>query len=423
LAERACPVDAFWDSWQRWFVVGKGLRMAWIRGAWVRVCLSSPVFSCMRYDVIVFGLGAMGSAAAMHLAARGRKVLGIDQFRPPHDQGSSHGGTRMIRQGYGEGADYIPLVLRAYELWEELEREAGTKLLFVTGGLILGPADGMVRRAAAAADRHAIPYEVLSGSETNQRFPAIVPLAGDVALLETRAGYLLPEACVRAHLQRAATLGAELRFDEPVVSWTADAGGVQVRTAQSTYTAERLVIAAGPWAQQALGNVVPLRVTRQVMAWIRPRGRIDAFLPGRLPVFLSECEDGRPAYGFPAVDGAAGGVKAAVHGSEETCTPETVDRGIRESDRAEILRKVSLRMPALAGEIVKAQICLYTMTPDEHFVIGLHPEYPAVSIACGFSGHGFKFATVVGEILADLAIEGETRHPIGMFSPLRFARS
>ena len=376
----------------------------------------------MRYDVIVLGLGAMGSAASMHLAARGRKVLGVDQFRPPHDQGSSHGGTRMIRQAYGEGADYIPLVLRAYELWEKLERDAGTKLLFVTGGLILGPADGMVRRAAAAADRHGIPYQVLSGRETQARFPAVAPLAGDVALLEKRAGYLLPEECVRAQLRIAAARGAELRFDEPVVSWSADAEGVQVRTAKATYAADRLVIAAGPWASEALGSTVPLRVTRQVMAWIQPRGGIDAFRPGRLPVFLSECDDGRPAYGFPAVDGA-GGVKAAVHGSEETCTPETVDRSIRASDRAEILRKVSLRMPALAGEIVKAQTCLYTMTPDEHFVLGLHPEHPAVSIACGFSGHGFKFATVVGEILADLAIEGETRHPIGMFSPLRFARS
>ena len=377
----------------------------------------------MRYDAIVLGLGAMGSAAAMQLAARGRKVLGIDQFRPPHDQGSSHGGTRMIRQAYGEGADYIPLVLRAYELWEQLERDAETKLLFVTGGLILGPADGMVRRAAVAADRHGIPYEVLSGREAQARFPAVVPWADDVALLEKRAGYLLPEECVRAQLRIAAARGAELRFDERVVSWSVDAGGVQVRTEQSTYAAERLVIAAGPWAQQALGKIVPLRVTRQVMAWIRPRAGIDAFLPGRLPVFLSEGDDGRPAYGFPAVNGAAGGVKAAVHGSDEVCTPETVDRSIRESDRAEILRKVSLRMPALAGEMMKAQTCLYTMTPDEHFVIGVHPEHPAVSIACGFSGHGFKFAAVVGEILADLAIEGATRHPIGMFSPLRFARS
>ena len=228
---------------------------------------------------------------------------------------------------------------------------------------------------------------------------------------------------MRAQLRMAAGRGAESRFEERVLSWRAAAAGVQVRTEQAHYQAERLVIAAGPWAQQALGNIVPLRVTRQVMAWIRPRGGTDAFLPGRLPVFLSECDDGRPAYGFPAIDGAAGGVKAAVHGSDEACTPQTVDRSIRASDREEILRKVSLRMPALAGAIVKAQTCLYTMTPDEHFVLGVHPEHPAVSIACGFSGHGFKFAAVVGEILADLALEGATRHPIGMFSPLRFARA
>ena len=376
----------------------------------------------MTYDVIVLGLGAMGSAAAMRLAARGTRVLGVDQFRPPHDRGSSHGGTRMIRQAYGEGAAYIPLVLRSYELWEKLERDVHTQLLFLTGGLILGPRDGtMVPRAAAAAREHGIHYETLTAREVQARYPAVVPLPSDVALLESRAGYLLPEECIRAQLRVAAAHGAELRSEEPVLSWTAEAGRVEVRTAQSTYAAERMVIAAGPWANQALGSIVPLQVTRQVMAWIQPVGGIDAFLPTRLPVFLSESDDGRPAYGFPAIDGPSGGVKAAVHGSAEVCTPETVDRSIRQSDRAEILRKVSRRMPALAGAIIKAQTCLYTVTPDEHFIIGLHPDHPAVSIACGFSGHGFKFAPVVGEILADLAIDGRTSHPIAMFSPLRFA--
>ena len=376
----------------------------------------------MTYEVIVLGLGAMGSAAAMHLAARGPRVLGVDQFRPPHDRGSSHGGTRMIRQAYGEGAAYIPLVVRAYELWEKLERDAHMQLLFVTGGLILGSRNGqMVARAAAAADAHGIAYEALTGREVQARFPAVVPLPGEVALLESRAGYLLPEECIRAQLRIAAAHGAELRFEEPVLSWTAEAGRVEVRTAHSSYTAERLVIAAGPWAHATLGSVVPLQVTRQVMAWIQPIGGIDAFLPTRLPVFLSESDDGRPAYGFPAIDGPSGGVKAAVHGSANVCTPETVDRSIRAEDRAEILRKVSRRMPALAGEIVKAQTCLYTMTPDEHFVIGPHPEHPAVSIACGFSGHGFKFAPVVGEILAELAMHGTTSYPIAIFSPLRFA--
>ena len=377
----------------------------------------------MRYDVIVLGLGAMGSAAAMDLALRGWRVLGIEAFRPPHDRGSSHGGTRMIRQAYGEGADYIPLVLRAYELWEKLERDAAKRLLFITGGLILGPENGaMVRRATVAADAHGIRYETLSAREAHGRFPAVVPLPGDVAILEHRAGYLLPEECVRAQLQVAAAHGAELRMDEPVLDWNAGAAGVEVKTGRGVYSAGHMVIAAGPWANAVLGGLVPLKVTRQVMAWIHPQGGIEAFVPEQLPVFLSEFEDGRPAYGFPAIDGASGGVKAAVHGSEEECTPETVKRGIRESDKQELLRKVSLRMPALTGKIVRAQTCLYTMTPDGHFVIGPHPEHPEVRIACGFSGHGFKFATVVGEILADLAISGTTAHRIGMFSPLRFGR-
>lgn len=377
----------------------------------------------LHYDVIILGLGAMGSAAAYHLAARGRRVLGIDQFHPPHDRGSSHGETRMIRQAYGEGADYIPLVLRAYDLWERLERDTSRKLLTITGGLILGDAEGpMVRDGITAARQHNIPYEVLEPHEVSRRFPAVHLLPGDMAVHEFRAGYLAPEACIEAHLHRAAQHAAVLEFDHRVNAWTVSNGHVQVHTNSRTYSAEHLVIAAGPWATAALGPLFPLRVTRQVLAWIRPSSGIDAFMPARFPVFLSESiDDGRPAYGFPAIDRGFGAVKAAIHGSLAECTPDTVDRTIHTTDLNELKQKVARRIPALAGEVVKAQTCLYTMTPDEHFILGLHPQHPEVSIACGFSGHGFKFASVVGEILADLATEGVTRHPIGLFSPTRFA--
>jgi sarcosine oxidase len=379
----------------------------------------------MNYDVIVLGLGAMGSAAAQHLALRHKKVLGIEQFTPPHDKGSSHGGSRMIRQAYWESPDYVPLVLRAYELWEKLERDTNKPLLNITGGLILGSRDSLlVTRGIAAAEEHGIKYSVYSPREIRTRFPAIRPLLNDVAVHEERAGYLFPEECIRVHLEVAAQHGAELHFEERVENWTADSRGLRVTTNRAVYQADHLVIAAGPWANEALRQVFPLKVTRQVMAWIQPSDGIQPFLAHHFPVFLSESPDGGPpGYGFPAIDGPSGGVKAAVHGSSIECTPESVDREIHERDLANVVRNLTPRFPALNGQIVRAQTCLYTMTPDEHFVIGRHPEFAPVSIACGFSGHGFKFAPVIGEILADLAIAGTTSHPIDLFSPLRFGTS
>jgi sarcosine oxidase len=380
----------------------------------------------MNYDVIVLGLGAMGSAAAQRLAQRRKRVLGIEQFTPPHDKGSSHGGSRMIRQAYWESPAYIPLVLRAYELWEKLERDADERLLNITGGLILGSAESaLVTCGIAAAEEHGIKYRVFSPREIREQFPAIHPLQNDVAVHEERAGYLFPEECIRAQLKVAAQHGAELHFEEKVQNWTADSSGVRVTTNHAVYQAERLVIAAGPWANEVLRQFFPLKVTRQVMAWIQPSSGIEPFLAHHFPVFLSESPDGGPpGYGFPAIDGPDGGVKAAVHGSDIECTPETVDREIHESDLLNVRRNLTPRFPDLgAGQIVKAQTCLYTMTPDEHFVIGRHPEFESVSIACGFSGHGFKFAPVVGEILADLATSGATSRPIELFSPLRFGRS
>ena len=379
----------------------------------------------MTHDVIILGLGAMGSAAAQHLADRRVKVLGIEQFTASHDQGSSHGGTRMIRQAYWESPDYIPLVLRAYELWEKLEKDTDTKLLTITGGLILGSAEGqLVKGGIAAAQAHGIRYSELSPADIRARFPAIAPLDHDVGVFEERAGFLFPEECIRAQLKLAAQNGAELHFNEKVINWTAQPDRVTVTTDQAVYEAERLVIAAGPWANESLRHLFPLRVTRQVMTWIEPSSEVEAFLPDRFPVFLCESPDGgHLSYGFPAVDGPSGGVKAAIHGSHTECTPDTIDRVIHEIDGAEVIRQVRPRFPALDGEILKAKTCMYTMTPDEHFILGQHPEYPSVSIACGFSGHGFKFASVVGEILADLALTGRTNRPIGIFSPARFSQA
>jgi sarcosine oxidase len=377
----------------------------------------------MSFDVIVLGLGAMGSSAAFHLAARGVRVLGIEQFTSPHDLGSSHGGSRIIRQAYFESPDYVPLVLRSYELWRRLERDAGARLLHITGGMTLGaPGGELVRRTIAAAREHAIPFDELEGAGVTKRFPAVRPLPGDVAVVEPQAGYLLPEECIRAHLKLAEKAGAKLHFEEKAIAWRASGRGIEVETNHGKYAAGHAIIAAGPWANEALAGVFPLRVTRQVMAWIQPRCDGSDFGPERFPVWLAEDpEGGASAYGFPAIDGEAGGVKAAIHGSDVVCTPETVDRTIHESDVRRIVERVRLRMPALDGVVLRAKTCMYTMTPDEKFVIGAHPHLENCTVACGFSGHGFKFASVLGEALADLATTGATQLPVGIFDPARFA--
>jgi sarcosine oxidase len=376
----------------------------------------------LAFDVIILGLGAMGSAAAYDLAQRGRRVLGVEQFTSPHDMGSSHGGSRIIRRAYWEGAEYIPLVQRSYELWRRLEKDTGRRLLNITGLLVVGSKDGeLVRNTIEAGSSHAIPFEVLEAGEIGRRFPAFVAQRGDAGVYEPGAGYLVPEDCIRAHLELAARAGAALRFEEKVLEWSAETDHVEVRTDKGVYRAGHLVIAAGPWANEALRGVMPLRVTRQVMAWIEPRGGVGEFVPEKFPIYVAEDVHGdAPVYGFPAIDGPGGGVKAAIHGSDVVCTPESVDRTVRSADIQRIRTALKARIPALDGEVVRAKTCLYTMTPDEHFVIGAHPQAANCTIACGFSGHGFKFASVVGEILADLAMTGATEHPIWLFSPGRF---
>lgn len=378
----------------------------------------------MSWDVIILGLGAMSSATAYHLARRGKHVLALEQFTSPHDQGSSHGGSRIIRQAYWEGAEYIPLVSRAYELWRRLELDSGTRLLHITGGLMIGSSSGqIVSNTISAARQYAIPIDIFDPSESRRRFPPFALQSGELAVHEPGAGYLIPEECIRAHLELASRAGADLHFDEKVLSWKATEREVEVATTHTTYRAGHLVITAGPWANEALAGLFPLRVTRQVMAWIDPSGSIAPFLPDRFPIYLADDpRGGPPIYGFPAIDGPSGGAKAAIHGSDDVCTPETIDRTILPSDLARVLDAVKLRIPALDGPVLRAKTCLYTMTPDEHFIIGPHPQFPSCTIACGFSGHGFKFSSVVGEILADLATYAATPHPIALFSPKRFVR-
>lgn len=371
-----------------------------------------------KYDVIVVGLGGMGSAAAYHLARRGARVLGLEQFGVAHDQGSSHGKTRVIRQAYYEGPDYVPLLLRAYDLWHALEREAGTTLLTTTGALYLGtPESPGVAGAELSARTHHIPVEMLSAEEIRTRYPVISPRPGHVGLFEFQAGFLVPEQCVATHADLARRRGADLHFNEPVVSWTAGRDGVSVRTSRGTYEGGHLAVTAGPWTNQVLQDLaLPIRVERVVMYWFEPRGRREEFM--RLPIYAWTVGDVQ-TYGFPYLTGQ--GLKVAFHQVfQEATTPQTIRREVGEDETARIRGHLAEFMPEAAGPLVAAATCMYSNTPDSHFIIDRHPAHPRVAIACGFSGHGFKFASVVGEVLADLALRGETSQPIGLFALSRF---
>ncbi len=377
------------------------------------------------YDTIVVGLGAMGSAAAFHLAARGRRVLGLERFTPGHNRGSSHGDTRMIRQCYYEHPAYVPLVRRAYELWRQLARDTGTDLLHVTGGLMIGePTSELITGSLHSARTHDLPHELLDGPEIARRFPVFHPAPGMVAVNDLNAGYVRAEVSVLAHLKEAERFGAQLRFEEPITGWTAAPGGdgVVVETAAASYAAASLVLCPGAWAPAVLADLaLPLRVTRQVLFWLDPIGGTENFAEPRCPVHVwTPAGYEFPMYGFPAVDGPGGGVKVAVGGSNQLCDPDALHRNVTPMDLERMRDYLGNLIPALHGPVLRASACMYTSTPDLNFVLTVHPQHPQVSVAAGFSGHGFKFAPVVGEILADLATSGSTKHPTGIFDPARF---
>jgi sarcosine oxidase len=377
-----------------------------------------------KLDVIVLGLGGMGSAAACHLAARGHRVLGLEQFTSPHDRGSSHGETRVIRQAYFESPAYVPLLLRAYELWRELERATGRTLLNLCGGLMLGPpGSDVVAGSTRSAVEHGLPHELLDARGIQGRFPPFRPPQGTAGLFEKNAGFIFTEAAVQAHLDRARQLGAQLQFEEEVLGWEPTSHGVRTRSSRGRYEAQRLVITAGPWTAQVLSDLrLPLEVERQVLYWFEPKGDVEPFLPGRFPIFIFEAANGLLPYGVPAVDGAAGGVKVSLYRSPQAqlCTPATVRRTISMEEIERMREEIGGLIPALAGKFVKGATCLYTNTPDRHFILDAHPGLPQVSLAAGFSGHGYKFCSVVGEILADLAEDGRTRHDLSPFRLSRF---
>ena len=376
------------------------------------------------YDHIVIGLGGMGSSAVHQLAARGHRVLGLEKFSPPHDRGSSHGETRVVRQAYFEHPGYVPLLRRAYELWRELEHTTGTSLLHLCGGLMMGASDSaVVSGSLRSAREHGLPHEMLDAAEIRRRYPSFRLSDHAVGLAEETAGYVRCEDAVQAHLDAAALAGAMLQYNDPVLSWTAEEDHVTVTTGQGTYSAARLVITPGPWAPELLAELsIPVSVERQVLYWFQPKAGAAAYQPDRFPIYIWQDRPGLETYGFPALNGPDGGMKTAFfhHPVREVTTPEIVDRRVREDDIAAMRGSLRQFLPDLDGKFLRGSTCLYSMTPDQHFVIGLHPQHPNVSFAAGFSGHGFKFCPVIGEILAGLACEGHTPHDISLFSPGRF---
>jgi sarcosine oxidase len=371
-----------------------------------------------RYDAIVLGVGGMGSAALFELARRGRRVLGLEQFSPGHDRGSSHGQTRVIRKAYYEHPDYVPLLRRAYQRWYDLEQRGGRRLFVECGCLSIGSPDGeVVPGVRRAADEHGLPVEPLTAAELRRRFPAFRFGDDVIAVLERDAGFLYVEECVRAHADEARRLGADLRTDEPAVSWEPTAGGVVVRTAKGTYAADRLIITAGAWAGRVLADLgLPLTVLRKVLLWFDVSDpaalRRDVF-----PIYMAETPGGF-YYGFPVIDGL--GHKVARHDGGAAADVASLDRMVSDADAQECHTFLRAHLPAAGGPLRQGKVCMYTVTPDHHFIIDRHPEHPQVVVAAGFSGHGFKFASVVGEVLADLAERGRSDLPIGMFRIGRF---
>jgi sarcosine oxidase len=372
------------------------------------------------YDVIVLGLGGMGSATLFHLARRGLRVLGLERFDLVHEYGSSHGLTRIIRLAYWEHPTYVALLRRAYELWRELETLSGERLLYITGSVDAGPEGSSVFDGALkSSELHGLPHEVMDGAELHRRFPGYGLPKEIRCLYQPDGGFLLPERCNVAHVVQAQVHGAEVHCREPVLEWGARGGGVWVRTAGARYEAGRLVICAGSWAAKLVPELAGLAVPeRQVLAWLQPASP-EYFRVGAFPVFNLEVEEGR-YYGLPAF--LIPGFKFGKYNHRrEVVDPDAANREPEPEDE-ELLRAFARRyFPDGAGPTIMLKACLFTNSPDRHFILDRHPDHPEVTLAAGFSGHGYKFCSVIGEVLADLAQRGETRHDIEFFRLKRFA--
>jgi len=371
-----------------------------------------------EFDVIVIGLGGMGSAALFHLADKSAKVLGIEQFVTPHTYGSSHGETRVIREAYFENPIYVPLVQRAYELWDQLSAESGEILYLKTGGIMIGPPgtavpDGAIR----SAKEHNLPHEILSSSEIRKRFPALHPDDDMIGLLEPRAGIVFPEKCVEAHLQGARKRGALISTEEQVLSWHPEQSSLSVKTNKNQYYCRKLIVAAGAWIRELVKDLgVRFDIERQVLHWFAAK-KPGLFEPDRFPIHLWEYEPNKMFYGFPDL---GSGVKVALHHQGEIVSPEKVDRAVQDHDIKRMRELLARYLPEANGEYLRGTVCLYTNTPDAHFLIDCHPLHSNVILASPCSGHGFKFASSVGEVLSKMALDQPQKLDLSLFCLSRF---
>jgi sarcosine oxidase len=367
------------------------------------------------FHTIVAGLGAMGSAALYHLAARGLEVAGFDRFAPPHAMGSSHGETRMIREAYYENPRYVPLVRRAYELWHELGATTGQTMIVETGGVYAGPPDGeLVSGMRRAAHEHGIAIEALTRNRASSMFPWLHFEKNWYIVLEPRAGFLYPERCIASHLRLAAAHGGEIHADEPVQSWEATQDGVIVRTPRGEYACEKLILSTGAWIVDTLSDLgVETVVERQPLFWFETTASRPSV------VWALEFEHGKLLYGFPASES---GVKVAIHyGGVQRTTPDEIDRTLRDED-VQLLRRHGVKyVPELLGELAHAQVCMYTNTPDLHFIFDAHPKHENVLVVSACSGHGFKFSSAIGEAAAQWSCDGTPKIDMSLFSLSRFA--
>ena len=378
------------------------------------------------YDAIVIGTGSMGSAACYQLAARGVKVVGLEQFpEVPHDQGSHAGQSRIIRKAYFEHPDYVPLLEKAYQGWNDLQDLSGEQLYYKTGLLYCGPSDHeVIRGVRKAAEIYHIELQNISCESSLFHF--FNTTNESEMLLEPDAGFLLPEKAIKIFLNEARKKSAELKTSAKVLEWKKENGTIKVVTTGDTYYAKKLIITAGAWAGKIIHDSgVPLNVTRQVLVWVRPASP-GIFLPDNFPCWMIAADNlGGVYYGFPYLAGekfpGPEGLKFAWHYPAEPADPDRVNREVSKEELKRIIDGLRKYFPALDGEIVASKTCLYTNTPDENFIIDHLPGYDGdVVIACGFSGHGFKFVPVIGEILADLAIDGKTDLPIDFLKLKRF---
>jgi len=378
------------------------------------------------YDVIVLGVGSMGASTCYHLAKRGYKVLGLEQFDITHELGSHAGQSRIIRKAYGEGSDYVPLLERAYQNWKTLEEESGYQVYYDTGLLYLGSQeDTFLNTVKKSSKAYNITVNELSEEACSAKYPQFKLPAEFQRLEEPDAGFLTPERCILLMVEQALAHGAVIRTKQKVLDWKKEDGIIKVKTETHTYEAKKLVITAGPWAGKMIpGYSTKLKVTRQALAWVKPK-TWDDFTLGKFPCWILE-DHGYDFYGFPILPvgkfNGPLGLKLALHypGGDET-DPDYVDRNTKASDEKILIDFLNRFIPEGYEDTLVIKTCLYTKTPDENFILDhLQGFDKDVSIATGFSGHGFKFVSVIGEIMADLAMNGTTSLPIGFLNAQRF---